>query len=216
MTRLKRMTIEWAPEKKVHRFITAPRSGHKMTESLPLLMVVRDVLELAENARESRKIIKGRLVKVDGGIVTDIKRGVGAFDVIEIGGKHYRVLPKKKIELVNAKHPDTKVVKIVRKKKIRGGKIQLNMSDGRNILIEDSKHEVLDSLVIELPSQKIKQHIPLEPGTTVFITHGQHRGKTAKLEIIERDKNRVWISSGGKRFEAPLHAVTAIGKEQLE
>ena len=199
MTRLKRMTIEWAPEKKVHRFITAPRSGHKMTESLPLLMVVRDVLELAENARESRKIIKGRLVKVDGSIVTDIKRGVGAFDVIEIGGKHYRVLPKKKIELVNAKNPDTKVVKIVGKKKIRGGKIQLNMSDGNNI-ISDGKYKIGDSVIINMKSKKIEKHLPLKEKTKVIIFEGKHAGETGVVEKINPEHKTTELEIGGKKI----------------
>ena len=66
MPKIKRLTAPHAPEKKRHRFVTAARGPHKRTESLSLLTVLRDKLGLAENAKEARKIARGRMVKIDG------------------------------------------------------------------------------------------------------------------------------------------------------
>jgi len=211
--RLKRLAVAWAPERKAKKFVTAPRGPHKKDECLPLLLIIRDKLRLGENAREARKIIKGRLVKVDGRIVTDPKAGIGIFDTLEVGGKCYRLVPKKKLELIVAK-PGSKIVQIIGKKVLKGGRIQINLGDGKNILLEKNAYKVLDSLLISLPEQKIIEHVPLEPGVLVFITKGAHRGRLAKLLSIERERKRVWLEADKKKFEAPLFGVIAVGKEK--
>jgi len=213
MARIRRMTSAIATERKNVRFITASRGPHKRDESLPLLTVIRDMLKLGETAREARKAIKGRAVKVDGKIVTDHKYGLGAFDVLEVGGKSYRVVPRRKLEIVESE-AGSKIVKIIGKTAVRGGKIQVNLSDGKNMLLGKNEYKVLDSLLISLPDQKVKVHIALEPGVLVFITQGMHAGKTAKLISIERETKRVWLEEHGKKFEAPLFGVTAVGKDK--
>lgn len=210
--KLKRLATRWAPKKKTAKFVTAPRGAHKLEESLPLLLIVRDMLGLAENAREARKIIKNKAVKVDGKPVKDTKRGVGIFDTIEVGGKCYRLIPKKCFVFVEAQ-AGKKIVQIKNKTVVRGGKIQLNLNDGRNILLDKNAYKVRDSLLISLPDQKILEHIPFEPGILVFIIRGSHRGRVAKLINIEKEKRRVWLEKEGYKFEAPIDAVMPIGKE---
>lgn len=213
MARLKRLSAPHAPERKRIRFVTAARGPHKRKESLSLITVLRDKLKLAENAKEAQKIVKGRMVKIDGKVVTDHKRGVGVFDVLEVGGKAYRAIPKKGFELVDCE-PGSKIVQITGKKAVRKGKIQINLNDGKNILLEKDAYKVLDSLLISLPDQKIKEHITLEPGVLVLITKGRQSGKTAKLRDIERERKRVWLEEKGEKFEAPLFGVMAVGKDR--
>jgi len=201
-----------AMERKSVRFITAARGAHKRDESLPLVTIIRDMLKLAETGKEARKITKGRLVKVDGKIVTDPKRGLGIFDTLEVGGKSYRIVPRKRLKIVESE-PGMKIVQITGKTAIKGGATQVNLNDGKN-MITDKPYKVLDSLLITLPDQKVKEHIAFEPGALVLITKGMHIGKTAKLIDIEREHKRVWLEGDGKKFEAPLHGVMAIGKEK--
>ncbi|MEM5814638.1 MAG: S4 domain-containing protein [Candidatus Aenigmatarchaeota archaeon] len=213
MARIRRLSAKGAERRKNVRFITASRGAHKRDESLALLTAIRDRLMLAESAREARKIIKGRLVKVDGKTVTDPKRGIGLFDTLEVGGKTYRAVPKKRIELVESE-AGLKLVQVIGKTVIKGGKIQINLNDGKNIAAETNAYNVLDSLLITLPDQKVKEHIPLEPGALVLIKKGAHAGKTAKLIDMKRERKRVWLEEGGQKFEAPLHGVMAVGKDK--
>jgi small subunit ribosomal protein S4e len=213
MARIKRAVSLIARERKKVMFITASRGAHRRDASLPLLTIIRDMLKLAETGREARMIIKARLVKVDGKIVTDPKRGLGIFDTLEVGGKAYRIVPRKRLELVESR-AGSKIVQITGKTAVKEGKIQVNLNDGKNMLLSKNEYKVLDSLLISLPDQKVKEHIALEPGITVLITKGMNRGKTAKLVEIERGRNRVWLEGEGKKFEAPLRGVMAVGRDE--
>jgi small subunit ribosomal protein S4e len=202
-----------ARERKKVRFITAARGAHRRDASLALVTIIRDMLKLAETGREARKIIKARLVKVDGKIVTDPKRGLGIFDTLEVGGKAYRIIPRKRLELIESQ-AGSKIVQITGKTAVKEGKIQVNLNDGKNIVLSKNEYKVLDSLLISLPDQKVKEHIALEPGVMVLIMKGMNSGKTAKLIDIERERKRVWLEGEGKKFEAPLHGVIAVGKDK--
>ncbi len=213
MARIRRLVAKGAEERKKIRFITAARGAHRRDESLALLTAIRDRLKLAEVGKEARKIIKARMVKIDGKTVTDHKRGIGLFDTLEVGGKAYRAVPKKRLELVESE-AGTKLVQIIGKTAIKGGKIQINFNDGKNMISEKGGYKVLDSLLISLPDQKVKEHIALEPGALVLITKGAQAGKTAKLIDIERERSKVWLEDNGQKFEAPLHGVVAVGKDR--
>jgi len=216
--RLVRAEVAWAPDRKAIRFVTAPRGAHPLDRSLPLLLIIRDKLKLAETAREARKIIKGRKVKVDGKVCRDHKRGIGLFDVLEVAGKTYRMLPVKaglKLKEVDNKEGILKLCKVTCKVAASEGKIQLGLHDGRSILTEKSDVKPGDSLLVELPSQAVKDQIPLEPGVLAVITYGANAGKLARVKSIERGLfPRAWLTIDNQTFEAPLRAVMPVGKER--
>ncbi|MFQ6010168.1 MAG: 30S ribosomal protein S4e [Candidatus Aenigmatarchaeota archaeon] len=217
MPRLKRPTVPWSMERKKARFVTAPRGAHRKDESIPLLVVIRDMLELGENAKEAKSIIKGREVKVDGRIMTDTKSGIGLFDVVTVGGKSYRMVPGKVMRAIEIpeNEADRKVCKIIGKVVLKGGKIQLNLHDGRNMLVEEDKYSVNDSLLIQLPEQKIIDAVKFEPGILVIIISGKHSGKIAKLKKIEKGMvKRVWLETEGREMETPMRVVMGIGSKE--
>ena len=210
--RLKRINVSWAPEKKAKRFIVAPRGAHKLDNSLPLLVIIRDMLKLASTALEAKKLVTSRKVKVDGKICTDPKRGIGMFDTLEIGELAFRVLPKaRKLVPLDKAEAVQKICQIKGKKVIRGGKIQLNLHDGRNILVDKAQQVPLDSVLISLPDQKIKDSVSFKEGAIVYVRTGAHVGQVASLKKIERKYSRVWLEIGGKQFEAPLDGAVPIG-----
>ena len=67
-----------------------------------LLIVVRDILKVADNAREAKIIINNGDILVDGRARKDYKFPVGFMDVISLpkSKKVYRVLPDHKGRLV--------------------------------------------------------------------------------------------------------------------
>ena len=58
-------------ERKVKKFIVSPRGPHPKEYSIPLLVIVRDILKLADVAKEARHAIKHGDVMVDGRPVID-------------------------------------------------------------------------------------------------------------------------------------------------
>jgi ribosomal protein S4E len=52
---------------------------------MPLGVILRDVLDLAHNLREAKRMLATRQVLVDGRIETDLGRGVGLMDVLTVG-----------------------------------------------------------------------------------------------------------------------------------
>ena len=88
----------WPIPKKKYTWTFAPSPGpHKKEECIPLAIIVRDILGLAETGKEAKRIIKAREILVDGRVRTDHKYPVGLLDVISIPkiNKHYRVVPFK-------------------------------------------------------------------------------------------------------------------------
>jgi small subunit ribosomal protein S4e len=66
---LDKLTGTWAPR---------PSAGpHKLRESLPLIIFLRNRLKYALNKQEVQSICKQRLVKVDGKVRTDVTYPAG-------------------------------------------------------------------------------------------------------------------------------------------
>ena len=65
----KRVTVpvSWPISKKIHAWVAKTSPGpHSAANSMPLVMVVRDMLKLVDNAREARMALHEGKVLVDG------------------------------------------------------------------------------------------------------------------------------------------------------
>jgi len=182
----------WAIPRKTNVYTTRPRPGaHPIERALPLATIVRDVLGLTATGREARRIIGAGEVFVDGRAVKDGKFAVGFMDVVTVAklGKSWRVIVDEKARLrlapIEATQASWKLVQIDDKTTISGGRTQLNFHDGRNLLVKKDDYKTGDVLRIELPSQKILGHFPLNAGAQVFITSGRHAGEVAPVKSIE-------------------------------
>ena len=84
---LKRLAMPktWRIKRKGTVFITRPNPGpHSMGLSMPLNLIIRDILGYAENKREVRKVLMNNNVMVDGVRRKNHKLPVGLMDTIEI------------------------------------------------------------------------------------------------------------------------------------
>ncbi|HID04866.1 MAG TPA: 30S ribosomal protein S4e [Aigarchaeota archaeon] len=196
-------------------FTTAPRPGpHPKNWSIPLIIIIRDFLNYAEDAATARKIIKMRKVTVDGRVITDHKFPVGLMDVISLpeAGEHYRILPEPRKGLKPFKIRDEeagfKIGQVRNKMHVRGGDLQLTLHDGRNIRFKNVDEQVRgymtgDSLKISLPDQQIQAHIPLKEEVYVLITKGSKMGLHGRVTAIKKDvtypdKPKVVVEVSGK------------------
>ncbi|MGC9517376.1 MAG: 30S ribosomal protein S4e [Methanomicrobiales archaeon] len=215
----------WPIETKVDKWTVKPSPGpHSIENSLPLLIIIRDILKLADNSREAKRIINTGKILVDGRIRKDYKFPVGFMDVIEIpdSGDIFRVLPDEKGRLVlhpiPTENSEFKLCKIEDKTTIKGGKTQLNLHDGRNYLSED-KYAVGDVLVLKVPEQEISESISFENGTIGLVTGGKHIGEIGRIKEINITKssmpNTVVIETEDKKsFLTLKDYVFVIGKEE--
>lgn len=216
MARLKRLASPkwWPIERKTKRFTVPPRGPHKKSLSLPLQVLLRDMLNVAETGKEAKTVIKKGEILIDGRKIKDPKFGVGIFDLIEIPSlkKSWRVVPKNGLSLVEIPENEKKlkICKIIDKKTLKGKKNQLNLNDGRNILTNE-KYSTQDSLLIELPGQKIVDHIKFEKGSIAMVLEGRNAGKISKIKDIGHD--RVWLEDE-KTFEVPKRLVIIVGRDK--
>jgi small subunit ribosomal protein S4e len=224
MTHLKRIVApkSWKVTRKTSKWIVSPRPGpHPKERGIPLLILIRDLLKIARTAKEAKRILKSGEVVVDGRVRKDHKFPCGFFDIISIPKieKNYCILPDHKARLSLREIPSTKskLCKVVGKRMVKGGKIQLNLHDGRNLLSE-SPIKRKDSVVISIPDGKILRHYPYQEGATAYIIGGKHAGRIGKIREIKKlrssNPNRVVLEIDGSIVETLEDYVFVVGKEE--
>jgi small subunit ribosomal protein S4e len=183
----KRIAIGYGKENK---WVSTPNPGaHTRKESIPLILVVRDILGFADTSREAKKIIHDGLVSVDKKVRRDHKYGVGLMDVIEIPtiSKHYRMVPGKKgleMKEIDEKESSIKPCRVIGKTVVKGGKIQLVLHDGGALLADKDDYKTNDTIVIKLPERKMSEAIRFEKGNLALIYKGRHKGMSGKIKDI--------------------------------
>jgi small subunit ribosomal protein S4e len=215
------MPRSWPLPRKTSIWVTKAAPGaHTLELCMPVVVVIRDILGYAKSTREVRHILHNNLVSIDGRICKDSRRGVGFMDVLTLGEENYRCIVDQKGILryrqISKKEAETKVCRINGKTTVKGGKTQLHLHDGRNILTDDAgEYNTGDSLVLALPSQEIKEHIRFSDGIKCYLTGGAHVGEFAEVSeyIVKRSSmpNEVQFAE----FGTVMSNVFAIGKQKL-
>ncbi len=226
--------VFWPILRKEFHWAVKPSPGpHPISRCIPLLVIVRDILGYARTGREARKIIAEGHFKVDGKVRKDYKFPVGLMDVLEVidTGEVYRVLPYPvkffTLHPIPKEEKEFKLCRIENKTAVKRGNIQLNLHDGRNILIRvadprnpvEDVYKTLDTVKITIPQQELVEHLKLEIGSLAIITGGRNVGRVGRiLEITQHFKRRDSIvtleDAKGERFQTCLDYVFVIGKEE--
>jgi len=126
---------------------------------MPVMVIIRDILQLCDTAAEGVKLLHAREIKVDGRVVTNHRFPVGLMDVVSIPklGHNYRVVidENDKLRLVSVPTGKEawKLCRIENKTTLPGGKTQLNLHDGRNIIVAKDSWKSGDVVKLEVPSQ---------------------------------------------------------------
>lgn len=220
---LKRLAMprSWPLPRKTSVWVTKPSPGaHSMKMGMPLNLIIRDVLKIASTAREVRFILHNELAKVDGRTVKDTSRNVGLMDVLTVGEDNYRCVLDHNGRLqyrpIPASDATWKVCRIDGKTTVKGGSTQLHLHDGRNILVEDAnEYHTGDSIKLNLPDQKILEHIRFDVGVRCYLIGGAHVGSTAHMQeyIVKRSSmpNEVQFEGFGTIYSN----VFAIGETSI-
>src|SRR6056297_273743 len=172
----KRLSVpkSWPVERKTETFTVKADSGPHGEDGVPLLVLLRDVLGYVDSRKEARYALEQGTVLVNGDANVAEDRPIGMFDILAFTERdeYYRVFPGQGGRLaltpIDAESADSKLGKIEDKTKVAGGRTQLNLHDGQNILVEDdSEYGSGDSIVIDNEGDEIIAHFPYEEGSLV-------------------------------------------------
>jgi len=218
----------WAPR---------PSTGpHRLRESLPLSIALRNRLKYALTRREVIMIVMRRAVEIDGKIRTDINYPACFQDVIRIAktNEQFRLLYDIKgryilhyIEREEAAYKLCRVQKYSKAKKAsighnpflagQAGVIPYIVThDGRTIRYPDPLIAPNDTIKLEIATGKIIGHIKFEPGNLAMITRGANIGRIGLIVSKERHPGSFDIvhlrDSKGNSFATRLGNVFLIGE----
>jgi small subunit ribosomal protein S4e len=225
----------WPIHRKEAVWTVKPEPGpHPLSRCIPLVLVVRDILEFAKTRKEAKKIISQGKIKVNGKVQQEELFPTGLMDVISIpdSEKPYRVLPSEKgliLHPIGMDEAEFKLCRIENKTVVRGGHVQLNLHDGRSMLIrvdvpkkpEEDVYQTLDTLKLSIPEQEFMAHMKLTVGASAIIIGGKNVGEYGKIAVIEEksgQKRRNLLvtieNKNGNRFQTTLNFIFVLGETE--
>lgn len=212
---LKRQRVpkNWPIHRKGTKYIVRPKSA--LEAGVPLLIVLRDMLHIAQNRKEVKKAIFLKQILVNKNLPKDEKKIIFLFDTISLisSEKYYKLdlTEKGKFELVKitADESNKKAVKIVDKKVLKGKKVQLNLNDGRN-LISNIDCKINDSLLLNLKEKKAEKCLPLKQGALIAVFLGKHAGKRGEIKSIDLEKKIVEFESNKEKLNVLIKQIVVI------
>ncbi|VVB89121.1 30S ribosomal protein S4E [uncultured archaeon] len=215
--------VSWPITRKTHAWVVGANAGaHSKQTGIPLLVIVRDFLKLANNSREAKKIINEGNILVDGIARKDYKYITGLFDIISVPAQneYYRLLldVNNRFKLYKEGPDAHKLCRINDKTIMRKGAVQLNLHDGSNF-IASNEYKTFDTVILSLPDHKITKHIAYKPGNLAMIVGGEHSGEVGKIKQIRKVRGsgtNMVVLSNEKDFETIENYVFVIGESTPE
>jgi small subunit ribosomal protein S4e len=227
---LKRLNspVSWRIAKKTNKFVTKTAPGPHNATAMPIAIWLRDHMGIALTMKEIKKILTDRSIFVNGRTCTDPKMGIGVFDIVAIPkmSKYYRILLNKRGDVISVEIDEdaakTRLCKIANKTIIKGGKVQLNLRYGANI-IADHTCRPKDSVVLSLEEENrfaIVDHFPFAEGNVAMVIGGRHSGKVGRIVEIQlvpgSIANRVVLEelATGARYDTIENYVFMVGRDE--
>jgi len=222
----------WPIHRKEAVWTVKPNPGpHPIAKSIPLTLVLREMLGLAKTRGEVKAILSGDNVSVDGKVQREELFPTGLMDVVSTpkAEKLYRVLPSAKglmLHPISKEETAFKLCRIENKTVLNDGNVQLNLHDGRNILLkvkdptkpQEDVFKPLDTVKVNLPKQEVVEHLKLGEGVYALIVDGKNIGKHGKIVALEqrggkkRKNALVTIEDArGNRFQTTVEYVFVVG-----
>jgi len=223
---LKRLNAprHWLLSKLDGIFAPRPSQGpHKLRESLPLILILRNRLKYALTGKETKLICMQKLVKVDGKTRTDPNFPAGFMDVVEIPKSNdtFRLIYDTKGRFVLHRLNDIeKKFKLcrVKRQEVTTKRIPYIVThDGRTIRYPDPLVKVDDVVKVDIESGKIIDVLKFEAGKLVMITKGRNTGRVGTIVHVERHPGSFDIvivrDSTGHSFSTRKENVFIIGHD---
>merc|ERR1712157_25882 len=213
----------WMLDKLGGVYSVRSKSGpHKLRESMPICLFLRNRLRYALTAKEVQTILKQRLVKIDGKVRTDEKFPCGFMDVIQIekNNENFRLIydVKGRFTIHRITNQEAKY-KLCRVRAVKTGPKNvpfLYTSDGRTIRYPDPLIKVNDSIRLDINTGKIMDFIKFDSGNLCMVTGGRNTGRVGTIMHRERHPGSFDIvhvkDAAGHTFATRLAYIFVIGK----
>ena len=222
----------WTIHRKEFVWTVRPKPGpHALQHSLPLTLIVKEMLGFAKTRSEARIIICQGKVLVDGKPRKEAYP-TGLMDIVTIPEAKvtYRVLVDRKgliLHPIKEDEANFKLCRIENKIVVAKGGVQLNLHDGTNKLIQitdpknptEDEYATLNVIKVSIHDREVLGQIKLAKDTIALITGGKNRGIHGKIVDIEEaagKKHRSLLvtieDNAGKRFQTILNFVFPIGE----
>jgi len=173
-------------------FAPRPSQGpHKLRESLPLILILRNRLKYALTGKETKIICKEKHVKVDGKVRTDQNYPAGFMDVIEIpkAGDQFRLIYDTKgryvLHRISEEEKKYKLARVTRAEVSKKTVPFIVTHDGRTIRYPDPLVKVNDVVKVDLETGKMTDFIKFEVGKLAMITKGRNTGRVGTIVHVE-------------------------------
>jgi len=204
-------------------FAPRPSCGpHKLRESLPLIIFLRNRLNYALTGDEVKKILMQRLIKVDGKVRVDPTYPAGFMDVISIEktNENFRLIYDTKgryaVHRIQAEESKYKLCRVKSLGVGPKGVPFLVTNDGRTIRYPDPLVKRSDTIQLDIATSKIIDFIKMEVGNLCMITGGHNLGRVGIITSRERHPGSFDIvhvkDSTGHVFATRLGYCFVIGK----
>lgn len=205
-------------------FAPRPSTGpHKLRESLPLVILLRNRLKFALTKREVTLITMQRLVKVDHKVRTDITFPAGFMDVVtidKIQNGNFRLLYDTKgrfvLQRITPQEAKYKLGKVKRCQLGAKGIPYIALHDGRTIRYPHPDIKVNDTVKVDLETGKVETFVKFEVGNLCMITGGRNLGRVGVITHREKHPGSFEIihvkDAAGQAFATRSGNVFVIGK----
>jgi len=205
-----KMAKTWPLPRKGTKYLV--RTSHNLKNSVPLLIVLRDMLNVVKTRKEAKKILMLGNIKINHNVVREEKAPLSLFDILDVGGKTFKIVFKNKkfsLDEVEGKDTEEKIVRVKGKKILKKGKLQVNLNDGRSYLTNE-KVNVGDSVVIDLKENKIKEILPLKSNSKIMFLIGKHSGEQGLVEKIDEEKKTISVKLEDKKIDSRKKSLMVI------
>lgn len=205
--------------------LQAPRPSqgpHKLRESLPLILILRNRLKYALTGKETKMICMEKLVKVDGKVRTDPNFPAGFMDVVEIpkSNDQFRLIfdtkGRYRLHRVSDEEKKFKLCKIRRQEYSKKQVPYVVTHDGRTIRYPDPLIKVDDVAKVDIATGKIIDFIKFDIGNVAMITKGRNTGRVGTILHVEKHPGSFDIvtlrDTSGHSFSTRKENVFIIGR----
>ena len=222
---MKRITAprSWSVSRKTSKFITKPSPGaHKLEQAVSINTFLKELVNVTSTTKESKFVLTNDEVLINGRRRRDFKAQVGFLDVVSVKSSNlnFLVSVNNKGELkpkeLGDKEATKRLLKISGKTILGKDKVQINTFNGENLLVKEKdakSFKVGDSLIVEVSSLKVVEHVPLKEKSLVFVFTGKHSGKSGVLESI--NNKIVSVKNNDEEFETSKDYLLAVNKEKI-
>jgi small subunit ribosomal protein S4e len=209
MTHQKRIPApkHYAIKRKDTTYVSTIKGSRSKENAIPAVVLLRDVLEYADNEKEAKEIIKNGDLKRNGDTVRDVKEGIGILDVVEIpeteetyravrDGKYIRFIPVE----------DSKVAAKIQDKDVKGDRFIYRLHNGENYSTKD-EYSTGNTLIFNSGVTEVE----LEEGAEALVIKGQHAGDLVEVkEMRDEGMQNTAVIENDREFETDLENLVAV------